>query len=222
MLRPQPAPKRETTTTDITVGRPQPTAVEGVRGAISNPGGYGLCGSDGSVGNFTTSWVMIVDRDLRRYSQAGYMYRANSAGCVRLWAQDDFGFGAHDYYTGGCVPLGATHTFWEQMVKVNINTYHLRSNVETTIIHESSSSPFDYWPQPFQIEVFNEVTYPGSDIAGRIDNKQNFSALEAQRFSDDTYVSFINNVPLGPDDNIPGKWKYEALAPDHLRLWEEP
>ncbi len=108
------------------------------------------------------------------------------------------------------------------MVKVNYSTYHLRSNVDTTMIHESSSNPFDYWPQPFQIQVFNEVTYPGSDIAGRIDNKQNFTTLQAQRFSDDTYVSFVNNVPLGASSDIPGKWKYEALAPDNLRLWEEP
>jgi len=92
----------------------------------------------------------------------------------------------------------------------------------STMIHESSSNPFDYWPQPFQIQVFNEVTYPGSDIAGRIDNKQNFTTLQAQRFSDDTYVSFVNNVPLGASSDIPGKWKYEALAPDNLRLWEEP
>lgn len=205
---------------DNTNGRTQATALEGVRANISNPGGYALCSGDSSDYNFATSWTMVVDRDLNGYAQSGYMYRAGYAGCLKQWAQQKIGADFHDYYYGGCVPIGETHSFWQQIIQVNSSTYHIRSNVDNHIIHESALNPFDYWPRPLGAQFEQETTYPQSSISGSFSNKQVFSATEIQRYSDNVFVTTTNNTALAGSSSF-SNWHFDAPASNQFRSWAD-
>lgn len=204
-----------------TEGRTQATALEGVRADISNPGGYSLCAGDSSQNNFATSWTMVVDKNLAGYAQSGYMYRAGYAGCVKLWAEQNIGGGFADYYLGGCVPVGDTHSAWQQIVAPSGGQYRIRSNVDTTIIRESTVNPFTEWPLPWGAQFEQETTYPQTSISGRVTSKQVFSRTEIQRYSDNVFVTTTNNTGLTGGSSFPTTWKFDAPASNQFRSWAE-
>ena len=204
-------------------GRQTPARpVEGVRAKISNPGGYSLCSGDSSPGtNFVTSWTMVVDHDPSsgHYAQSGYMYRAGYNGCVKSWAEQAIASGFADYYYGGCVPLGQTHTFWEQMVTTS-SGYRIRSNVDNHIIRQSTVDPFQYWATPFGVQFEEEATYRESTIAGRPTSKQVISGAEIQKYTDDQFTTIAGSAAVSPGSSS-SSWHYEMPVGNQYRLWRD-
>ncbi len=163
---------------------------------------------------------MVVDRNLSdHYAQSGYMYRAGYDGCLKFWSQQSIASGPADYYYGGCVPLGETHTFWEQMVFTS-SGYRIRSNVDNHMIRQSTGDPFQYWDTPFGVQFEEEATYRESTIAGRPTSKQVMSGSEVQRYSDDRYVTIAGNAAVGGSSDS-YLWHYDMPANNQYRMWRD-
>lgn len=162
---------------------------------------------------------MVVDANYsNHYAQSGYMYRAGYNGCVKEWAEQAIQSAAVDYYYGGCVALGDTHSFWEQMVYTG-STYHIRSNVDNNIIRESTVNPFSYWKEPFGVQFEEETTYPQSTIGGSATAKLLMSAAQVQQLSDDSSVTIAGNAAVYGASDV-SNWAHDSPSSTAYEMWE--
>jgi hypothetical protein len=143
----------------------EPLTYEGASAVILDRGGYVLCTTDTNGGtNFSTTWTMVFG-NTGGWAQSGTMYRWGYGSCVKRWAEQmqtpNGAWG--DYYIGGCSNVGESHRYWQQSLFVGSN-WVMRSNIDTTIIHQSGWSPFANWATPFQVAYSAETWYAQSHI----------------------------------------------------------
>jgi len=204
--------------TDFWTGS-QPLAYEGVSANITDRGGYLLCTTNTNGGqNFSTSWTMVYGHNTA-YAQSGTMYRFGYGSCGQRWAeqkQDD----AHtfvDFYLGGCSNPGETHRYWQQALFVNGN-WHVRSNIDTTVIRESSFSPFSNWTAPFGVGYSAESYFVENNIPGSLAAKQDYSTMQVQA-EDDKWYGSCGNVNLGRYNQNSSRWGVDSVSCSHVRTW---
>jgi hypothetical protein len=200
-------------------GGPEPTSYEGASAVITDRGGYVLCTTDtNGQTNFSTSWTMIFGNS-GGYAQSGTLYSWGDGSCVKRWAeQKQTPNGAWgDYYVGGCSNVGESHRYWQQTVLTS--DWKLRSNIDVTIIHESSWNPFVNWQYPFQVAYSAETDYAQSHIPGTSSAPQDWSSMQVQRLDDDSWVGTCGNVFLGKYNQNPGRWGNDGPNCDHSRSW---
>lgn len=176
-------------------GGSQPIAIEGASAIVTDGGGWLICLSDtnGNI-NFDTTYVMIQASN--GYSQSGLMYRYGFGSCIKLWAQQrEPGKTAVDAYAGGCSSLGNTWHFWEQSVYIS-PSWHMRANVNSTIIRQSSTNPFA-WGTPFYATFNSEVYHYNSNISGTSTYHTKYSSMQVQRYSDNAWASTCGNARFG-------------------------
>lgn len=201
-------------------GGPEPLTYEGASAVILDRGGYVLCTSDTNGGtNFSTTWTMVFG-NTGGYVQSGTMYRFGFGSCVKRWAeQRQTPTGAFaDFYIGGCSNVGESHRYWQQAIFTG-GAWVLRSNIDTTIIHQSNWSPFANWQTPFQVAYSAETYYAQSHIPGFPTAPQDWSSMQVQRFDNDSFVDSCNNVFLGSYNQNPGRWSNDAPNCNHIRSW---
>jgi hypothetical protein len=196
----------------------QPDTYEGASAMLTDRGGYVLCTTDTNGGvNFSTSWVMI-QTDASHYAQSGTMYRWGYGSCVKRWAEQTPPTGSfQDFYIGGCSSPGAVNRYWEQTLYVS-SGWHVRSNIDTTIIRQSTFSPFD-WPNgPIGLGFASETYHYESDIPGTSTNRQDWSSMQAQRFTNDQWYGTCNEAYFGKHVDNPA-WSNYAPHCDHTQAW---
>jgi hypothetical protein len=205
--------------TNFWTGGPEPLSYEGASAVILDRGGYVLCTTDTNGGtNFSTSWTMVFG-NTGGWAQSGTMYRWGFGSCVKRWAeQRQTPTGAWgDYYVGGCSNVGESHRYWQQSLFTT--SWVMRSNIDTTIIHQSGWSPFANWQAPFQVAYSAETYYAQSHIPGFSSAPQDWSSMQVQRFDNDTFVDTCSNVFLGKFNQNSGRWGNDAPHCDHIRSW---
>lgn len=193
----------------------QPTNPEGVGGEMLVEFGN-ICQTDTNSGtNFSTTWDMIVSNDLKSYAQSGIMLRYGYS-CWEWWAEQSLNGSFSDWYSGACATQGTTHHVWQQLVYIS-GSYYIRSNVDSTIIHQSSFDPIADWPKPFYAQFVGETTHDNSDVPGYTSTPTDFSSMEIQSFANDQWYDTCNNADFG----LTQANRYSADAPscDHVRIW---
>lgn len=199
----------------------QPETVEGAAVVLNNPGGFVLCSGNANGGqNFVTAWSMVVSNDLNGYAQSGEMYRYGYT-CVKNWAEQkqDVSHTFVDYYLGGCNNVGgASHKFWQQMVLIS-GSYYVRSNMDSTIIHQSSWFPFAGWTTPLFVQFDAEAYYAQTQIPGIATSPQDWSSLQVQSFADDSWADMCGHHNLGAVNQNSPFWQELVLSCDHFHTW---
>lgn len=199
-------------------GGPEPMTYEGVSAVILDRGGYVLCTTDTNGGvNFSTTWTMVFGSS-GGYAQSGTMYRWGYGTCVKRWAEQNWGSGWADYYIGGCSNPGESHKYWQQALWTG-SAWVERSNIDSTVIHQSSFSPFATWSTPFHVAFSAETYYAQSHIAGTATAKQDYSSMQVQSFANDGWYGSCGNANLGSYNYNPTRWGVDAPACNHVRTW---
>ncbi len=201
-------------------GAPQPSLYEGVSANLTDRFGYVLCDSDTRAGyNFVTTWDMIFSNDGTGYAQSGTMYRYGYNACVKRWAEQSFSGVFADYYIGGCSNQGEAHDYWQQAI-ISGGSYVIRSNIDSTIIHQSTQNPFTYWTSPFQVGLDAESYYAINSIPGRDASREDYDGIQVQLLSNDSFVGSCGNVYLGQFNQNPTKWNVTAQTCSHTQTWD--
>jgi hypothetical protein len=196
-----------------------PVQLEGASAWITDQGGYVLCTTDTNEGtNLSTSWTMVVSGNGSGWAQSGTMYRWGKGSCVKHWAQQAQNSSSWgDYYAAGCSAVGETDQYWQQLVFVN-GAWHVRSNMNTTIIRESSFNPLTSWTTPYGVEFDAETTYTASTVPGRVSAKQNYTSMQVQAWSDDSWMTTCGNTSLhGASDW--SQYSFDMPGCDNVRTW---
>jgi hypothetical protein len=194
----------------------QPRMYEGV-GANMRVEYGNICQSDTRPGfNFSTAWDMVFSNGTPGYAQSGIMLRYGYA-CWLWWAeQEDRTHPFTDWYQG-CATQGTTHDVWQQMLLVN-GSWVVRSNVDLTVIRESSFNPIGEWSTPYQIGFSGETYYGGeSDVPGYTPAPTDFSGMQIQDFNNDGWYPSCGNLILGP--YVSPRYTTVALNCDHVQIW---
>jgi hypothetical protein len=199
-------------------GGPQPYQYEGVSARITDEGGYVLCTTDQSGANFSTSWTMVFSNNSTGWAQSGTMYRYGYGSCVKRWSEQSAnGTSWVDTEIAGCSIVGETHRYWQQTLFVN-GAWRVRSNIDNTVIRQSTFSPFSSWVQPFHVSFSSETYYAESHVPGTVSFKQDYSDMQVQKTNDLWYDS-CTNVYLGRFNSNPARWSNDAPACNHVRSW---
>ncbi|TWP32065.1 hypothetical protein [Leekyejoonella antrihumi] len=197
----------------------EPRSYEGVSAVILDRGGYVLCSTDTNGGwNFSTTWTMIVSNNLNGYAQSGTMYRFGYGTCVKRWAEQNSGSSWADYYISGCSNVGESHKYWQSPYYTG-SAWTMRSNIDTTLIHQSTFDPFAVWTRPFYVQYSAETYHSESHIPGTSTAKQDFSSMLIQDFYNNGWYGSCSNVYLGSYNGNPSRWGVDAPACNHVRMW---
>lgn len=203
-------------------GGSQPRLFEGAKALITDRNGYSLCTSDTSNGNFSTAWSMIASHDLNGWAQSGpYLWWGSAGGvyCVDRWAQQKTISGTPiNYFIGGCSVANQAHYYWQQATYDG--TWHIRSNIDQTVIHQSTWSPFSNFTSPFEVQFSTETHYLESRIPGTPSLPEDYSLLQVQDRANDNFYDACGNVGLGYADDNQNQWSTDAPHCNHIRTWQ--
>jgi len=200
-------------------GAAQAHEYEGSSVSMIDRGGYVLCTTDTNPGgNFSTAWVMIFGGN--GLAQAGTMYRWGYGSCVKRWAEQSPPGGVNqDFEIGGCSVPNESHRYWNQAIYVN-SAWRMRSNIDTTIIHQSSFSPFA-WTSPLHVAYDSETYYAQSHVPGTAANRQDYNALQVQlNDASNAFVTSCNYVHLYAVNQNPQRWGVTAPSCSHTQTWQ--
>jgi hypothetical protein len=184
-----------------------------------------ICTGSGNAGNPSTSWVMIAGSNADHYdwSQVGFIRRG---GDTLRW------FSQHGWYSGGnnhlttrfstlsvIDQIGVQHTFrvlWSASCLCN------RAYIDTTLWSSSPFNPFvdaesGWGPTPFSPQFAGETKDLNSDITGQPSVHTAFSALGAQRYSDDV-LEPLPCIMTGANSN-PSRWGRSSSRCDAFDIW---
>lgn len=197
-------------------GATQTNTYEGSAVNLTDRGGYALCTTDTNPANFSTSWVMIFGGN--GYAQAGTMYRWGYS-CVKRWAQQAPPGGSfQNFEISGCSTVGETHRYWNQSIYIS-SAWHMRSNIDTTVIRESTFSPFS-WTMPLQVAYDSETYYAQTHVPGTTASPQDYNAMQVQlNNTSNNFVTTCNYVSLGSLNGNPGRWGVSAPSCSHTQSW---
>lgn len=158
-----------------------------------------ICTTDQNPGtNFSTAWTMVSSYGADAYAQSGLMYQYGW-GCWLHFAEQLRAPGAGSnrvILPSPCVSNGESHRTWQQVVNVispSCCDWRMRSNIDSTILMQSTWSPFSNWVLPYNAEFAGETTHNNSDIPGYkvtgLPPPVNFSGLQVQSWHDDNWYS---------------------------------
>jgi len=197
------------------VGSTQPYLYEGVSATMSIEFGN-LCSTDTNGGvNFSTAWNMVFGSS-GGYVQSGTMLRASTSTCWQFWSEQDPGNGTFTDWYLGCAAQHSTHKVWQQTVLIN-DAWRLRSNIDSTIVHQSNFSPFSNWNAPFHVAFSGETYHTSSDVPGYAAAPTAHSNMQVQLLSNNTWVGTCGNVYLGR--YLSPRYSADAPACDYVRVW---
>lgn len=198
---------------------PQPRRFEGSKASLLDRGGYGTCAGGNSFNTIST-WTAIYGGG--GYAQAGTYYLPSYAGCARRWAEQSPSGGPYqDYFVGGCSTPGETHDYWNQSLLVD-GAWRMRSNIDTTVIAQSNFNQFNSWGAgDYNVAFASEAGWLQSWIPGRTATPQDFSALQVQDRSYDTWYGTCGNAYMvNVNDNLT-RWGIDAPSCNHIRTWTQ-
>lgn len=152
------------------------------------------------------------------YAQAGNMYRWGYGTCVKRWSEQKPPNAAfQDYYIGGCTTPNTSNRFWNQSIYIN-SAWYMRSNIDTTVIRQSTFSPFA-WGSPYHVTFFSETIFAPSTVPGTSDNPEDWTAMQVQNQADDQWYTTCNNAKMGAHNQFPTAWGLFAQNCDHIQSW---
>lgn len=140
--------------------------------------------------------------------------------CVRRWAQHlrTAGDPSANYYIAGCSVQGEQHQYWQQAVFLN-GSWHLRSNIDSTVIAQTPWSPFAWWVRPFEVAFLAETKYAQTTIPGRPTAKQAWSSMQVQDYTNDSWYGTCGSANLAQINDNPGRWESDSVSCSHVRAW---
>jgi hypothetical protein len=185
-----------------------------------------LCVPNSGPQNFTNAWVMIASDPSGNsgsgWSQVGF---ERTAGYNLRWFAQHAGrvgnyFDITTRYSTFSVnnQVGVRHTF---RVLWNYSCYCIRATIDTTNWLDSKFNPFvdTTWTRPFSPQFAGEAGYRESDMPGLSSARTAFSALGAQRYSDDVLAP-LPCIMSGANDN-PARWGRLASSCEAFTIWTQ-
>lgn len=191
---------------------------EGASGFIVVRDG-GLCGGVTGPGNFVNSWVMIAGSTYAGWSQVGFW---REPGQPLRWFSQEHGAGIlqtrfSTFNIGG--EIGVKHMF--RVLWIN-ECSCLRTYIDTYLWSTAPFNPFigssGWGATPWVPQFFGETTYLASDVPGQPWGHTDFSALGAQRVSDEVVVQMPCTMLLSQDSP---RWAISASACDAFASWTQ-
>lgn len=193
--------------------------LEGVSAILMPQTGYTLCTSDLNNGtNFSTVWTMSVGQN-GGYAQSGEMYRIRYGNCVAFWAEQasDPNNWTDYYLPNNCSVPGNPHQFWQQVY--SSGGLHMRSNVDQTVIHQSTFDPLATWGRPLNIQISGEATYRESDVPGRPGSPEDFSNTQWQSTANGGWNGVCGSIYMGSVNENPNNWTGPVFSCNDIKFW---
>jgi hypothetical protein len=210
-------------TTYIQNDPPQPRAAEGVLALIGDRPGYSLCTTDLGLAHFVTDYTMVFDHHQPGggWVQSGTYLRFVDGYCVRRWSQNSKdGEGHNDFFLGGCSQPFESHYYWQQALYVN-GQWHIRSNIDQTVIHQATWDPFAEWHAPFYVSYSAEAGYPQDSIPGSFFFPVLMSDMQVQDLSNNNWYSTCGSVNLAVAWGNKPKWQTAAPSCNTVSFWSQ-
>lgn len=117
---------------------------------------------------------MVYSNDGSGWAQSGMIYEYGDS-CWRHFAQQAYGQGGSGSYLNTyvmpnvCVGNDESHHVWEQTVPTGCTkgtNCEIRSNIDTTVLIQSSWDPNAKWTTPFLVAWSGETYFDQSDVPG--------------------------------------------------------
>lgn len=86
-------------------------------------------------------------------------------------------------------------------------SWHLRSNIDSTVIAQTPWSPFAWCVRPFEVAFLAETKYAQTTIPGRPTAKQAWS------------YGTCGSANLAQINDNPGRWGSDSVSCSHVRAW---
>lgn len=177
-------------------------------------------------GNFSTAWTMASSPDTTQYAQSGIMYQYGDS-CWRHFAEQSRpGQPLNpDRRLLGCVANGETHRVWQQVVNLlapGCCAWRIRSNIDSTIVIQSTFDPLAVWGTPFNAEFAGETTHNSSDIPGYkiagYPPPTAFTFISVQSLNDDNWYSSCGRTSMTKVTTSP-RYSSSILGCDSTESW---
>lgn len=180
----------------------------------------GLCGTDrGQISNFTNAWSMIAgsqSHGVCEWAQSGFErgYISGGGTNIRHFAQaSSCSTGLQTWYSG-YVAAGVKHAYrslWSNACScINIS-------VDDSTKVSTNFNPFAIWGYPFQPQFLGETSYLQNDMPGTPTLHTPFTALGAQRVSDDV-LALMPCTMSGINDNT-SSWAKDPSGCTVFDIW---
>lgn len=147
------------------------------------------------------------------------MYRWGYGTCVKRWSEIAAPPGSSfvDYYLGGCTTPNTSNTFSNETVYTS-NGWRMRTNVDTTIVHETSFSPYS-WSQPYNVTFASEAYFVESNVPGSASSPENWSSMRVQNLSDDQWYTTCSNANMRAGNANIARWAQNAINCENIQSW---
>lgn len=96
-----------------------------------------------------------------------------------------------------------------------------RSNVGSTVIHQSGWSPITEWTQPFTPEFSSETYYAQSHVIGNLAAPRQVSSIQAQSYASDGWISACGGFGFQTYNSNPGRWSSSTPGCDQFESWTQ-
>lgn len=174
-----------------------------------------LCSGDTDGGtNFSNAWSMIAGSSTTQsleYAQSGFETRAGHATMHFAQYASPAGGVTTKYVSTLLNERHAYRSLWSP-------TCHcVRMTVDSTLFLQTPFNPYGIWQSPFVPQFFGEASYFTNPMPGTASSPTAFSALGAQRVSDDVLVSMPCTM-LADNDN-PTAWGRSASSCMAFNIW---
>jgi hypothetical protein len=156
---------------------------------------------------------MIVNHGHTKYAQAGYY---NAGGPLDCWAhmtEYDSG-GGFIRKQGPCTNLNENHTPLVKYIAATGKTELWIDNLRNQVMAACTCT----WARPLEVQYAGETHDLGTDMPGYAATKNDFSSMQIQYFTDDTWHGTCGTITLV---KVVTNAKYAADAPacNHVRTW---
>lgn len=196
----------------------QPHRLEGVSAEILTHVNPALCTTSQSGANFSAVWTMVFGSN--GYVQSGTKFYPGTS-CSRTWAEQSRNGSQADYY-GSCVSNSTYYRFWQQSITTTSGGSYLRSNVNSTILHQASfgiAEITNYFGRA-DVAFEGETYYAATNLPGSTSNPTDFDVIQVQYYSNDSFNGACSGVILGRvnQGNV-SRYAEGAAACDDTQVW---
>lgn len=174
-----------------------------------------LCSTDTNyISNFSNSWSMIAGGSGCQWAQSGF--ETGYGQPIKHFAQIAGSCSNIVTVYGAAIHSGEKHAYRSLY---NATCRCVKSTVDTTTFIVSNFDPYGTWTYPFQPQFEGETAYLASDMPGVPTSQTAFSAIGAQRVSDDVLISMP--CTMVSNNSNPAAWALSASSCTAFNIWSK-
>jgi hypothetical protein len=160
-----------------------------------------------------SAWVMIMNNPRTKYAQSGYWNAGGPLDCWAHFTEYDSGAG-FSRKQGPCTNLNESHTPMVKYIPATGKTELWIDSLRNDVMAACTCT----WARPLLVAYSGESHDLGTDMPGYAATKNDFSTMQIQYFTDDTWHGTCGTITLFKNVTN-AKYAADAPACNHVRTW---